>query len=367
MLAITALYFVSYLLFSFLTKSVGGGVLLLPASTLCCTVVMALTLSIQHLVTAIRRRWPGHPDDVVAAQLREDGVAVIGRIQAPPKSFYERIRPRLFSRDVFIVSGASAIILFASTAAYSTPDVSLLVPLLLMKGGVLLWGPFVDWLHGEGVTVRARLILGLAVIAVAGALWHKISVSTSIGVSLALGCAVAYVTAYFPKLHVIARYRGDLDFLVADLVTTLLIALPGSIALAVVMVTWRQGWTLHTLQSASHAFLGLVQARCVWLLSVASEGCALFGGLIFFARLESTLTVPLNRCTSLLAGFVATLLLWAGRGDFVTMLGRVGDYFVAPTNRPEVVGVVAMLVALWLGTRRSSGRSEVVSGEITSS
>jgi hypothetical protein len=86
----------------------------------------------------------------------------------------------------------------------------------------------------------------------------------------------------------------------------------------------------------------------LWLMAVASEGAGLFGGLIFMAKMASALSVSINRCTSLLGGFAATLILWAGGRD-VSWLRAVWDYIAAPQNRPELVGVVAMLLALLIG------------------
>ena len=86
----------------------------------------------------------------------------------------------------------------------------------------------------------------------------------------------------------------------------------------------------------------------LWLMALASEGAGLFGGLIFMAKMASALSVSLNRCTSLLGGFLATLILWAGGRD-VSWMRAVWDYIAAPQNRPELVGVAAMLLALLIG------------------
>ena len=66
------------------------------------------------------------------------------------------------------------------------------------------------------------------------------------------------------------------------------------------------------------------------------------------APMASALSVSLNRCTSLLGGFAATLILWVGSRD-VSWLQALWDYAAAPQNRPELVGVAAMLLALLIG------------------
>jgi hypothetical protein len=59
------------------------------------------------------------------------------------------------------------------------------------------------------------------------------------------------------------------------------------------------------------------------------------------AKIESTLSVLINRCSSLLGGTAVTLALWWLDGG--TLLGWVGR------NVLELIGVVVMLVALVIG------------------
>lgn len=159
--------------------------------------------------------------------------------------------------------------------------------------------------------------------------------STSLGTGVAILCAAVYVAVYFPKLHVLSRHRGERDFLFAELTTTLLLALPLAAAYAL-------------LRGHGAAVATLLHRPQLWVLSAASEGCALFGGLLFVARIQSTLAVTLSRCTSLLGGFVATLLLWVAGG------GRLGTWLLDMGNWPELLGVGVMIVALVLG---SSGKA----------
>lgn len=300
-------YFCAYLAFSASTKLLGREVdatVLMCSSVIACAGVWASVLLFDF--TARRR-----------------------------SSLIAQALPRLLERDVVITSSASVIVMVVSTLAYSTPGVSLLVPLLLMKGGVLLWGPVLDGLRGDAITSRSRNTLALAAIAVLCALWHKVSVSTSLGTGVAILCAAVYVAVYFPKLHVLSRHRGERDFLFAELTTTLLLALPLAAAYAL-------------LRSHGSAVATLLHRPQLWVLSAASEGCALFGGLLFVARIQSTLAVTLSRCTSLLGGFVATLLLWVAGG------GRLGTWLLDAGNWPELAGVGVMIVALVLG---SSGKA----------
>jgi hypothetical protein len=337
---IVVLYLLSYFVFSFLTKTLGKaspGPVLVLASLIACQGVWIAGLAFE----ALWQRWRRGDDET----RRQDDSR-----QHP--SLIHRIAPHLFRRDVVIVATMSAVIIVSSTSAYALPGVSLLVPLLLMKGGPNIWAPLIDWLNGSAVTTRARIVFGLALVAVVGALWSKVSVTASVAVTAAVGWAALYMLAYFPKLKIMARYRGDLVFLIADMTTTLLIALP-----AVVVLVWLKYGAGGLWQS-----MQLLTDPRIWAMGAASEGAGLFGGLVFLAKTESTLSVPINRCSSLLGGTAATLALWWLDGG--TLLGWAGR------NVPELIGVVAMLAALVIGVGRGGGVSvgagqRVVGGDET--
>ena len=333
---VVILYLLSYFAFSFLTKMLGKaspGPVLALASLIACLGVWIAGLAFEALWQRWRRgdgktRRPGNSDD------------------RPYQPLLNRIAPHLFRRDVVIAAMASAAIIVSSTLAYAMPGVSLLLPLLLMKGGPNLWAPIIDMMRGSTITYRARVVFSLALVAVVAALWSKVTVTASIAVTATVGCALVYMLAYFPKLRILAKYRGDLVFLIADMTTTLLIALPAVVAL--VWLKYGAGGLWQSVQ--------LLSDYRVWAMGAASEGAGLFGGLVFLAKTESTLSVPINRCSSLLGGTAATLALWWLDGG--TLLGW------ASRNVPELIGVVAMLAALVIGVGRGGvvGRVRVRDG-----
>lgn len=327
-MVIVVLYLLSYFVFSFLTKTLGKGSpgpVLVLASLITCLGVWVVGLGVE----AMWQRWR-HGDD--ETRRRDDSDR--DSDDRPHQSLLNRIAPHLFRRDVVIAATASAAIIVSSTLAYAMPGVSLLLPLLLMKGGPNLWAPIIDTMRGSTITYRARVVFSLALVAVVAALWSKVTVTASIAVTATVGCALVYMLAYFPKLRILAKYRGDLVFLIADMTTTLLIALPAVVAL--VWLKYGAGGLWQSVQ--------LLADHRVWAMGAASEGAGLFGGLVFLAKTESTLSVPINRCSSLLGGTAATLALWWLDGG--TLLGWAGR------NVPELIGVVAMLAALVIGVGR---------------
>jgi hypothetical protein len=82
-----------------------------------------------------------------------------------------------------------------------------------MKGGPNIWGVLLSWLRGEGVTLRARVVLALAVTAVVAVLWHKLDFHAQLGVGVALICAGVYVL--LGELHVLLskdkRFEGSIS------------------------------------------------------------------------------------------------------------------------------------------------------------
>ena len=346
MSATTLAYLVTYCVFSLYTKQLGrqsDGAVLLLASMLACAVVWLAGL----LMWEGWRRWTESRhtarDAAVLAHLRTQNIHITPAAKPTPFSLHQ-LWQRLFHPDTLQAAAASATILLASTLAYGQPDVSLLLPLLLMKGGPNIWGVLLSWLRGEGVTLRARVVLGLAVTAVVAVLWHKLDLHAQLGVGVALMCATVYVLAYYPKLSVMSRYRGDVGFLITEMTGTLIFAVPAALALVMVIAAWKHQPLAPMLGQVGHLLLNWK----LWLMAIASEGAGLFGGLIFMAKMASALSVSLNRCTSLLGGFAATLILWAGSRD-VSWLQALWDYAAAPQNRPELVGVAAMLLALLIG------------------
>jgi len=229
-----------------------------------------------------------------------------------------------------------------------------------MKGGPNIWGVLLSWLRGEGVTLRARVVLGLAVTAVVAVLWHKLDFHAQLGVGVALMCATVYVLAYYPKLSVMSRYRGDVGFLITGMTGTLIFAVPAALVMVMATAAWKHQPLAPMLGQVGH----LLMNWKLWLMALASEGAGLFGGLIFMAPMASALSVSLNRCTSLLGGFAATLILWAGSRD-VSWLQALWDYAAAPQNRPELVGVAAMLLALLIGLSGKKGGGGVGGGAAT--
>ena len=343
---LAALYLLSYVVFSYATKQLGkevGATALLLASVVACAGVWFGLLLAQHGLAALGRR-----------------VVFVGKVVGA--SWLARVLPRLSERDVIVVALASAGILLSSTLAYSRPDVSLLLPLVLMKGGVILWGPVVSFVRGEegALSRRAVGVLGLTVAALGVILWPKVDGRAAVGVGVAAACAAAYVVLYYPKIATMRRHLRDAAFLPTEMTLTVLVALPVALVADVLGRTHEALGGLQGLAGAyplarvlGGAFLAswtqleaLLRDPRLLTQALGSEGAALFGGLLFMAPAAASVCVPLNRCASLLGGSIATLILWTDKG------GRVAAFFSERGNWPEIFGALLMCAALWVGMSR---------------
>lgn len=217
-----------------------------------------------------------------------------------------------------VASGlGTAAIIATTTIAYSFAGVSIVLALLLMRGGVLALAPAVDTLLGRHVRwfSWAALVLSIGAVAIALAA----NGSTRVGGAVALNLA-AYLAGYVVRLPSMTKVAkvADAETTRRYFVTELLVAMT---ALAV-FALWR-GVKITPAFGPSVA-IGIFYA-----------GLYVFGTLIYLDRRENTFCIPLNRGASLLAGIVASYVLAA-----TTTLTR------PPTE--ELVAASLILAALTL-------------------
>lgn len=323
---LSLLYFLSYLAFGACAKLLGSGArptaILLGSTLVCCGVVAAVLLG--DLAT----RWLRGDD-----ALRPEGAWY-------PSLMATALR-RYSERDVVVASACSVAVMLSSTAAYSLPGVGLLLPLVLMKGGVNLWGPVVAVTRGEdgATSPRAVAVLLLTLAAVAATLADKVRFGLGTGLIVAL--AGIYVLVYYPKISTLRRHVGDGDFVVAELALTVAMALPVAAFADATALRW--GGCEDVAATMLRGVEAFVSDWRAWLMGLGSEGAALFGGLLLMRRGTATKWVPLNRCVSLLAGIAASAVV------AVSTQGWGG--YVATSRIPEMVGAAFMLAALWIGLR----------------
>lgn len=217
------------------------------------------------------------------------------------------------TRWTFLSGLCGATILTTTTLAYTFEGVSIVFMMLLMRGGVLVMAPLVDAISGRKVQPKSWVALGLTVVALVVASLGRVSLD----LSLAAGVDVAlYLAAYFVRLrfmsHLAKSESADVTrryFVEEQLVSTPAALL--SLGLLGLTSAGALGAAIHT------GFTEVPfspQAWIVVIIGVLSQGTGVFGALVLLDKSENSFSVPVNRASSVLAGVLASLGLWAFLG-----------------------------------------------------
>lgn len=211
-------------------------------------------------------------------------------------------------RLVFLSGFGTAIIIGTTTIAYTFTGISILFALLLMRGGVLILAPVVDFFFGRRVRWFSWIALALSL----AALLLALSDAQNYDMTLAAGLNITgYLAGYLLRLPCINKLAKSQDknityrYLVEEMTVASVVLLTIPAILAVigegsVMLELRAGFA--TLFSNSITVHGL-------MIGALYAGLYLFGTLIYLDARENTFCIPLNRGASLLAGVFATYVL----------------------------------------------------------
>jgi len=205
-----------------------------------------------------------------------------------------------------LVSGvATAVIIATTTLNYTFVGISILLALLLMRGGVLILAPIVDTLLGRQVGSSSWVALGLSFLAlgVAFAEVGGFNMTLIAGLNI-MGYLLGY-SVRIPIMTCLAKSedpaRNHQHFHEETLVAALV--LTGAPALFALI---GHGETMLELRSGFTSFMATPLVFPAFLIG-ALYGCLyFFGTKIYLDRRENTYSIPLNRCSSLLSGLVAS-------------------------------------------------------------
>lgn len=208
---------------------------------------------------------------------------------------------------------ATAVVIGATTLNYTFAGLSIVLVLLLMRGGVLALSPLVDLLRRRRVSGYSWLALALSLVAVALALGGAGGggLETAALVSLAF-----YLGGYVVRFLIISRHAKSADGALnrAFFVDEHLAAPPLLVLLLAAVALGGPALGLAAAADLRYGFTGfLATPAAPWalLVGVLYEGLFAFGSLIYHDHRELTYCVPVNRGSSLLAGLAASLLLAA--------------------------------------------------------
>lgn len=201
----------------------------------------------------------------------------------------------------------TSLIIGTTTLAYTFEGVSIVLAMILMRGGVLITGPIVD----AGTRRKVRWYSWAGFAGACLALLLNVRDTRGLRIPLALGLVIlVYIASYFMRFQFMSRNakseRRDVNlryFVEETMVSTpmlviilaLFTLLGGKVGADV-----RLGWTAHWNQPYLWALA---------LIGVMSQGTGFFGTLVFLDCRENTFCIPVNRASSVLAGVAASMLL----------------------------------------------------------
>ncbi len=240
-------------------------------------------------------------------------------------------------RESLVSACWTAIIIGTTTLNFTFKGVSILLVLLLMRGGILILSPIVDKLRRRAVAWYswAALAVSLAAVWVALADVDNYRLTWLAALSLA-----AYLAAYFGRFEIMSRHAKSHDeprnrryFIEEHAAST-----PILVALLAVAALAGHGESLEQLRWGFTHLLATPATPAVvpaFLAGVCYEGLFVFTSLIFLNRREYTYCVPVHCSSSLFAGMAATFVLAA-------------LYGIAPPSGAQYLGLALVLAAILL-------------------
>ncbi|HYK04636.1 MAG TPA: hypothetical protein VE974_22985 [Thermoanaerobaculia bacterium] len=229
-----------------------------------------------------------------------------------------------------------ALIIGSTTIAFTFKGISIVLALLLMRGGLLIMGPIIDSVFGRNVRWFSWAALAISFCALVVSLAAAKDFSLPLVAALNLGI---YLTGYAlrtPCMTALAKVTDRTvtrSYFVQEVLVTivllplipLLAAFLGSGATSLAL---RRGfttfWTMHP-----------AAVLPVMLIGVFYASHNIFGTLIYLDRRENTFCVPLFCGASFLAGFSSVLLL-----------SRLTDFPAPPSS--QLISSAMIIAALLL-------------------
>jgi hypothetical protein len=287
-------YFAAYVPYSALTKGVssgyvGGdpipGVELLPITAIASLVGMLVFITVM--------RWWKYAT-----------VWQLGPLRLP--------RP---TRWTLFSGVCTAGVIATTTLAYTFDGVSIVFMMLVMRGGVLILAPIVDKLTGRSMHWFSVVGLVLSINALIVAFLEESGGGFRL-TWIALVDIVIYLAAYFVRLRFMSKFAKSEN--AADrtryFVEEQMVATPVLVLFLVACALIGEGAFMQQVRDGFTTFLDRGVLLEAILIGLFSQGTGVFGGLVLLDKRENTYSVPVNRCSSILAGVVASyfLMLWMG-------------------------------------------------------
>ena len=214
-----------------------------------------------------------------------------------------------FPRRVTFLSGVClATIMATTTLAFTFGGLSIVLVLVLLRGGTLIIAPLVDGIVGRRVrwfSWSAMLVsLAAVLVVLSDANSYTLTVAAAIDIA-------AYLAAYFFKLQFMSRLAKT-DERTATLryfVEEQIVASPLLVLALIVMAFVGTGDVMMSFRIGLTSFLTTPAAGFAALVGLFYAALCICTTLIFLDRRENTFCMPMHCGSSMLSGFTATAVL----------------------------------------------------------
>ena len=214
-----------------------------------------------------------------------------------------------FPRLLTFLSGVClATIMGTTTLAFSFGGLSIVLVLVLLRGGTLIIAPVVDGIVGR----RVRWFSWTAMFVSLAAVLIALSEASSYTLTLAAAIDIAaYLAAYFFKLQFMSRLAktNEREATLRYFVEEQIVASPLLVVTLVVLAAIGYGDVMLGFRTGLTSFVTTPAAFYAVLVGFSYAALCVCTTLIFLDRRENTFCMPMHCGSSMLAGFTATALL----------------------------------------------------------
>ena len=214
-----------------------------------------------------------------------------------------------FPRRLTFLSGVCmATIMGTTTLAFAFEGVSIVLVLVLLRGGVLIIAPLVDAIVGRRVRWFCWAAMSISLLAVLVVLSDAANYKLSTPAMVAIA---AYLSAYFIKFQLMSRLAktNDRNTTLRYFVEEQMVASPLLLLVLAAMAVIGLGDAMMGLRIGFTTFLASNEAGFALLVGLFYAGLCVCTTLIFLDRRENTFCVPMHCGSSMLSGVAATYVL----------------------------------------------------------
>jgi protein-tyrosine-phosphatase len=232
-------------------------------------------------------------------------------------------------RLTFLSGVCMATIMGTTTLAFTFGGLSIVLVLVLLRGGTLIIAPIVDHIVGRRVRWFSWTAMFVSLAAVLVILSDAANYTLTIAAIIDIA---AYLAAYFFKLQFMSRLAktDDLTATLRYFVEEQMVASPLLVLTLIALAFIGAGDVLLGFRTGLTTFLTSPAAIYALLVGIFYAALCICTTLIFLDRRENTFCMPMHCGSSMLSGFTATAILayWFSQNS-PTMAQTVSAGFIA--------------------------------------